>query len=141
MNTKIFRTYTELNSMKTFDERFKYLYLGGHVGKETFGFDRWLNQRFYRSQEWKRIRDIVILRDYGCDLGVEGREIYGNPIIHHMNPISEKDLIERSDLLLNPEYLITVSHQTHNALHYGVRDSDIFFSKERTKNDTCPWKQ
>ena len=127
--------------MKTFDERFKYLYLGGHVGKETFGFDRWLNQRFYRSQEWKRIRDIVILRDYGCDLGVEGRGIYGNPIIHHMNPISEKDLIERSDLLLNPEYLITVSHQTHNALHYGVKDSDIFFSKERTKNDTCPWKQ
>lgn len=143
MKTKTitFRTYTELSRLKTFDERFEYLYLGGHVGKETFGFDRWLNQRFYTSKEWKRIRDIVLLRDYGCDLGIEGREIFGKPFIHHMNPLKEEDLIRRTDLLSNPEYLITTSFQTHNAIHYGVKDSKLLFVTERTKNDTCPWKQ
>lgn len=128
--------------MKTFEERFEYLKLSGSVGRETFGFDRYLNQAFYRSKEWKAIRDKVIVRDSGCDLGIEGRDIYGKILIHHMNPISQEDIANRAITLLNPEYLISVSYDTHNAIHYG--DSSFLDRNtivERTQNDTCPWKK
>ena len=136
----IIRTYNELMLLPTFEERFEYLKLSGRVGKETFGFDRWLNQKFYRSAEWKHLRDQVIIRDNGCDLGVEGREIYGKILIHHMNPISKKDILERTDLLLNPMYLISVTKQTHDAIHYS--DDSILMKDPivRSKNDTCPWR-
>ena len=138
----MFRTYTELSKLKTFEERFEYLRLDGQVGKETFGFDRIFNQIFYRSVEWKRVRDQVIIRDCGCDLGVLGHEIYGQRIlIHHMNPISLEDLERRSEILMNPEYLITTIHNTHQAVHYGDADLLIKLPRERTKNDTCPWKR
>ena len=136
----IIRTYNELMLLPTFKERFEYLKLSGRVGEETFGFDRWLNQKFYRSAEWKHIRDLVIIRDNGCDLGVEGREIYGKILIHHMNPITKKDILERTDLLLNPKYLISVTKQTHDAIHYS--DESILMNDPiaRSKNDTCPWR-
>lgn len=136
------RTYTELSKLKTFEERFNYLRLDGAVGRDTFGFDRIFNQKFYRSKEWKSIRDSVIIRDNGCDLGIEGHEIYGHRIIiHHLNPISLEDLEQRTDLLLNPEYLITTIHITHNAIHYGDENLLIRAPVERTKNDTCPWRR
>lgn len=136
------RSYTELSQLKTFDERFQYLQLNGRVGRDTFGFDRIFNQRFYRSQEWKTLRDFVIVRDNGCDLGVEGHEIYGSRIvIHHMNPISLEDIEKSSSFLLNPEYLITTIHRTHNAIHYGDESLLIRDPIERTKNDTCPWRR
>lgn len=136
----IIRTYNELMLLSTFEERFEYLKLSGRVGEETFGFDRWLNQKFYRSAEWKHLRDQVIIRDNGCDLGVEGREIYGKILIHHMNPITKKDILERTDLLLNPMYLISVTKQTHDAIHYS--DDSILMKDPivRSRNDTCPWR-
>lgn len=134
------KTYSELITLPTFEERFRYLQLNGTVGKDTFGFDRYLNQKFYRSPEWKRIRDEVIIRDNGCDLGVEDRPIYGKILIHHMNPITEEDIYRLSDMLLNPEYLISVAHPTHNAIHYGNEDLIVKAPIVRTKNDTCPWK-
>lgn len=136
------KTYTELSKLKTFEERFEYLRLNGRVGKETFGFDRIFNQEFYRSVEWKRVRDQVIIRDNGCDLGVPGHDIYYQRIIiHHMNPISLEDIERRSDILMNPEYLITTIHNTHQAIHYGDESLLIKLPRERTKNDTCPWKR
>lgn len=148
----IIRTYSELRTLKTFEERFRYLRLNGTVGKETFGFDRLFNQKFYTSKEWLRMRDKIIVRDNGCDLGVEGHEIgewqdekgiwHREPIyIHHMNPISLNDIMYSTEYLLNPEYLILTTHPTHNAIHYG--DSELLFKGpvERTKNDTCPWRQ
>lgn len=134
------KTYSELITLPTFEERFEYLRLDGTVGESTFGFDRYLNQIFYRSQKWKDIRDWVIIRDNGCDLGVEGFEIYGRIIIHHMNPISLQDIERESDLLLNPEYLICTVHNTHNAIHYGDASLLPLAPIERSKNDTCPWK-
>lgn len=136
----IIRTYNELMLLPTFEERFEYLKLSGRVGEETFGFDRWLNQKFYRSAEWKHMRDQVIIRDNGCDLGVEGREIYGKILIHHMNPITKKDILDRTDLLLNPMYLISVTKQTHDAIHYS--DESILMNDliVRSRNDTCPWR-
>ena len=136
----IIRTYNELMLLPTFEERFEYLKLSGRVGEETFGFDRWLNQKFYRSTEWKHLRDQVIIRDNGCDLGVEGREIYGKILIHHMNPITKKDILDRTDLLLNPMYLISVTKQTHDAIHYS--DDSILMKDPivRSRNDTCPWR-
>lgn len=134
------RTYSELITLPTFEERYKYLKLDGIVGEETFGFDRYLNQIFYKSKEWRSIRDYVITRDNGCDLGVEGHEIFGKILIHHMNPISKNDILERSDLLLNPEYLICTIKNTHDAIHYGDENLLIITPPERTKNDTCPWK-
>ena len=134
------RTYSELCQLSTFEDRFDYLRLNGSVGKDTFGFDRYLNQQFYRSSEWKRIRDRVILRDNGCDLGVDGYEIRGRILIHHINPISVEDIHTMSDLLMNPEYLICVSHRTHNAIHYGDESLIITAPIERTQNDTCPWR-
>jgi hypothetical protein len=136
----IIRTYSELSKLQTFDERYKYLQLNGAVGKETFGFDRYLNQIFYKSQEWKSIRDFVIVRDNGCDLGVEGYEIQGRILIHHMNPILPKDIETQSELLLNPEYLISTILSTHNAIHYGDISLLARAPIERSKNDTCPWR-
>ena len=134
------RTYSELITLPTFEERYKYLKLDGIVGEETFGFDRYLSQIFYKSKEWRSIRDYVITRDNGCDLGIEGHEIFGKILIHHMNPISKNDILERSDLLLNPEYLICTIKNTHDAIHYGDENLLIITPPERTKNDTCPWK-
>lgn len=135
------RTYSELITIPTFEERFKYLQLGGLVGEETFGFDRYLNQNFYRSQEWKSIRDHVIIRDNGCDLAMDGYEIHGRIYIHHMNPITVQDIIKQSDYLLNPDFLITVTHYTHNAIHYGDESLLVTAPVERSRNDTCPWKK
>lgn len=134
------KTYSELITIPTFEERYRYLQLKGVVGKDTFGFDRYLNQKFYRSAEWKRIRDFVIIRDNGCDLGIEDRVIHGKILIHHMNPITEKDIYNLSDILLDPEYLISVTHSTHNAIHYGDEDLIIKAPVVRSKYDTCPWK-
>lgn len=139
-NTTTIRSYSRLIKLQTFEERFDYLKLDGVVGEDTFGFDRYLNQQFYRSREWKRIRDQVILRDNGCDLGVDGYEIHGRVLIHHMNPISIDDIHTMSDFLMNPEYLICVTHRTHNAIHYGDKNLIITEPIERIKNDTCPWK-
>lgn len=136
------RTYSELMKLPTFEERYEYLKLGGAVGEETFGFDRYLNQVFYKSEEWKSVRNYVITRDKGCDLGVEDREIVGDRIlVHHMNPITKEDILKRSDILLNPEYLITTVKNTHDAIHYG--DSELLYQEpvERFKNDTCPWRR
>ena len=138
---RIIRSYSELRRITTFKERYKYLQLGGIVGKDTFGFDRYLNQIFYRSQKWRSIRDQVIIRDNGCDLGEEGYDIYGRILIHHMNPITLEDIEKESDFLLNPEYLICTTHNTHNAIHYGDEKLLITAPIERTKNDTCPWRQ
>lgn len=136
------RTYSELSRLKSFKERFEYLRLNGKVGEETFGFDRYLNQIFYKSPEWRSVRDFVILRDNGCDLGVEGYEIQGRGIlIHHMNPITMEDILQRSDFLLNPEYLITTVGTTHNAIHYGNDSLLATAPIERTKYDTCPWRR
>lgn len=134
------RTYSELVLLPTFEERFKYLQLNGRVGDDTFGFDRYINQNFYRSAEWKRIRDQIIIRDNGCDLAFEGYEIYGRILIHHMNPITISDIKFSTEYLMNPEYLICVTHNTHNAIHYGDEKQIITGPIVRTKNDTCPWK-
>lgn len=136
------RSYRELAQLSTFEKRFNYLKLDGQVGKDTFGFDRIFNQRFYRSKEWKALRDFVILRDNGCDLGVEGHEIYGQRIlIHHLNPISIEDIESHSEFLMNPEYLITTIHNTHNAIHYGDAGQIVTGPVTRSMNDTCPWKK
>lgn len=134
------RTYSELIALPTFEERYRYLKLNGSVGKDTFGFDRYINQKFYRSKEWKHIRDQVIVRDNGCDLGVEGYEIHGRIYIHHMNPILLQDVLDQTEFLLNPDFLITTTLRTHNAIHYGDEDLLLLAPVERTKNDTCPWK-
>lgn len=135
------RTYSELVTLPTFEERYEYLRLGGRIGEETFGFDRWLNQRFYNDREWRTIRDEVIIRDNGCDLGIDGREIYSRIIIHHMNPITMEDILNRTKYLLDPEYLICTIKRTHDAIHYGDRSLLMLDPIVRTKNDTCPWKQ
>ena len=139
----IIRTYTELIQLPTFEERYNYLRLGGRIGEDTFGFDRYLNQLFYKSDEWRSIRDYVIVRDNGCDLGIEGRDIPdGIPIlIHHMNPIAVRDILDRSEYLLNPEYLICTVKRTHDAIHYGSELSLLTIPPERTQFDTCPWKR
>ena len=135
------KTYSELITIPTFEERYRYLRLTGRVGEETFVFDRYLNQIFYNSREWKDIRDYVIVRDGGCDLGIADREIFGKILIHHMNPIRQEDILRRSKFLLDPEYLISTVHNTHNAIHYGDESLLILTPIERTKNDTCPWRQ
>lgn len=135
------RTYTELLRLQTFDERFKYLMLKGRVGIETFGYDRYLNQALYRSPDWKRVRDQIIIRDNGCDLGLEDYPISGNVLIHHMNPITIDDVLNSDSDIFNPEYLICVSHKTHNALHYGYEEyPDSLKLTERKPNDTIPWR-
>lgn len=138
----IIRTYSELIALPTFEERYKYLRIGGKVGEETFGFDRYLNQAFYKTDEWLSVRDYVIIRDQGCDLGILDREIPEGVriLVHHMNPITIKDIINRSKYLLNPEYLITTIKNTHDAIHYGDESLLITAPIERTKYDTCPWR-
>jgi hypothetical protein len=134
----IIRTYDELIQLRTFDERYEYLKLNGRVADLTFGFDRYLNQVFYKSPIWLKTRRDIIVRDTGCDLGLDGYEIYSKIIIHHMNPIKVQDIIDRSDYLLNPNYLISTCLNTHNAIHYGDRSPNII--TERSRGDTCPWK-
>lgn len=140
------RTYSELITLPTFIERYRYLRLGGKVGEETFGFDRYLNQLFYKSEEWRSIRDQVIIRDTGngdyCrDLGMEGYDIHGRILVHHMNPITMDDILQRSEFLLNPEYLICTIKSTHDAIHYGDENLLITEPVERKMNDTCPWRR
>jgi hypothetical protein len=133
------RNYSELRQRTTFEERFEYLSLGGAVGVATFGFDRWINQHFYRSREWRMARDAVIVRDNGCDLGVVGRDIRANVLVHHMNPVSPQDLINGEEWVLDPEYLITTTHQTHNAIHYGDFSLIPREPVERRPGDTKLW--
>jgi hypothetical protein len=139
---KVIRTYSELSELQTYEERFEYLSLNGRVGEDTFGFDRYLNQQLYKSKEWKSVRDEVIIRDNGCDLGMEDYDIFGTIHVHHMNPLTSDDIINSTEYLLNPEYLICVSIDTHNAIHYGTKD---YVNKNklvtRKPNDHCPWKK
>lgn len=142
LNQMIIRTYSELITLPTFEERFRYLKLDGRVGEDTFGFDRYLNQEFYqRDREWRRIRDYVIIRDLGCDLGIQDREIMGKILVHHMNPITKEDILRRSAYLLDPEYLICTMKSTHDAIHYGDEHLLIKNPVERRANDTCPWRR
>ena len=134
------KTYSELITIPTFEERFEYLQLKGSVGKDTFGYDRYLNQVLYRSSEWKRLRNQIIIRDGGCDLACDGYDIYDKVLIHHLNPITVEDVLTRSRKVFDPDNLVCVSHSTHNAIHYG--DMDLLVTRPiiRTKNDTCPWR-
>lgn len=144
MSMKI-RTYSEMIKLPTYKERYEYLKIGGVVGKETFGLDRFVNQQFYKSRIWQRVRDEVILRDtigdYCCDLGIPGHEIHGRIIIHHMNPILLEDILDLTDILLNPDMLISTIHNTHNAIHYGDESLLIDEPVVRRPNDTCPWRR
>lgn len=139
-NNKI-RTYSELIKMDNILDRYEYLRLDSSVGRATFGYDRWLNQQFYKSDEWKHVRDQIILRDEGNDLGVKGFEIPGKVLIHHMNPIEKSDILNITEWLLNPEYLICVSHDMHNAIHYRKAMPYGYVLQERQANDTCPWRR
>lgn len=134
------RRYSELIKLPTFEERFEYLRLDGQVGVDTFGSDRYLNQIFYKSPEWKKIRDEIIIRDQCCDLAMSGYDIHGPVLIHHLNPITKEDILSGTDLLLNPEYLVCTIQSTHNAIHYGDVNLLITNPIERKPNDTCPWK-
>lgn len=133
------RTYTELRQLKTFEERFRYLALRGKVGASTFGADRYINQAFYTSKQWKRIRDLVIIRDRGCDLGSPEREVHSNLTIHHMNPMTVADIAHGDESILDPEFLIATTHGTHNAIHYGDERLLPHFIVERTPGDTKLW--
>ena len=133
------KCYSELITLPTFEERFNYLKLNGTVGKDTFGYDRYLNQILYKSQKWLSTRDIVIIRDNGCDLACEGYEIRGRILIHHINPITVEDILNENPIIFDPENLITTIHNTHNAIHYGDESLIIKGPIERTKNDTIPW--
>lgn len=137
--TSMIRTYEELIQHDTFEERFEYLSLQGNVGRSTFGFDRYLNQGFYRSNEWRQLRNYVILRDDGCDLGIEGFEIHGRLLIHHMNPVTPNDIRRKDMSLLDPEFLITTTHRTHNAIHYGDKSLLAQPLIERKRGDTRLW--
>ena len=133
------RTYTELERLPSLEERFEYLKLQGEVGQETFGFDRYINQRFYRSLEWLRTRDYVIVRDQGCDLADQNYEIKGRILIHHMNPVTRQDLEEEPERVLDPNFLVCVSLTTHNAIHFSDKTLLPALPITRTKFDTCPW--
>jgi len=135
------KTYSELIQLPSLVERFNYLKLGGLVGQETFGFERYLNQTFYHTEIWKRVRNSVIVRDNGCEFGLANYPIAGRIIVHHMNPVDSDDIIYQREILLNPEFLICVGDRTHNAIHYGSFDLLPQDPIERKKNDTCPWKQ
>ena len=135
------RTYSELIKIPTFLDRFRYLQLGGQVGVETFGYDRYLNQMLYRTTEWKRFRNEIIIRDNGCDLACEGYEIVGKILIHHINPISVEDVLQRDQKVFDPENVISTTLNTHNAIHYGDESLLITEPIERKTNDTCPWRR
>ncbi len=133
------KTYSELIRLLTFEERLAYLCLNGIVGEETFGFERYLNQAFYKSKKWLTVRSKIIVRDNGCDLGIEGYDIFDKVYIHHLNPINTNDIKNQSAFLLNPEYLICTSKRKHDAIHYGINKLHKNTLKERYKNDMCPW--
>lgn len=135
------RSYSELITIPTYEDRFHYLQLNGAVGKDTFGYDRYLNQILYNSKEWKRFRDEIIIRDNGCDLAFEGYDIHGRILVHHINPITVDDVVNRNPIVFDPENVICVTHNTHNAIHYGDESLLITAPVERTKHDTCPWKK
>lgn len=135
------KRYSELIQLETFEERFQYLKIGGTVGQATFGYERYLNQLLYNSDEWKRIRREVIIRDNGCDLGCDGYTLHGKILVHHMNPITIDDIKERNPRVFDLENLICTSHNTHNAIHYGDEHLLIKAPIERTKNDMCPWRK
>ena len=135
------KTYSEVIQLPTFLDRYRYLRIGGRVGVETFGYDRYLNQTLYRTPEWKRFRREIILRDNGCDLGCEGYEIVGNILVHHIEPITVEDVLKRDPKIFDPDNAISTSLNTHNAIHYGDESLLITEPLERTKNDTCPWKR
>ena len=135
------RTYTELISLPTLEERFRYLKLDGKIGEATFGFQRWLNQEFYHSSEWLSFRDDVIIRDNGCDLGIAGHEIFGPVLIHHINPITYEDIINRNPCVFDLENVICTQLKTHNAIHYGDESILILKPVQRSRNDTCPWRK
>ena len=137
--TMMTKSYSELRQLKTFEERFDYLKLPGSVGYPTFGFDRYLNQRFYGSSEWQQLRQYIIARDLGCDLGVEGYDIHARILIHHMNPISPENLKHSDDLVLDPDNLITTTHGSHNAIHYGSASNLPKLPPDRRPGDTIPW--
>lgn len=134
------RTYSEMIKLPTFEERYRYLALHGSVGADTFGFDRYLNQKFYNTQEWRSFRNSIVLRDDGCDLGMPDKLIHGRIYIHHIVPITKDDVINRSPSLFDPNNVVCCSFETHNAIHYGYETSMPMKSVERTANDTCPWK-
>lgn len=140
VKTAMIRTYSELIKLDTFEARYRYLKIGGRVGEETFGYERYLNQILYRSQRWKSVRNKVIIRDCGCDLGVEGYDIPGRILVHHMNPITIDDIEQNLDIVFDPEFLISTTHNTHNAIHYGDESLLILAPVARTLHDTCPWK-
>lgn len=133
------RRYSDLKNSDTFEERFAYLKLDASIGAATFGFDRYMNQQFYRSPEWKRMRNVVILRDNGCDLGIPGFEIHHEILIHHMNPVTRDDILNREDWILDPEYLITTTMRTHNAIHFGGNDPYPRVTTDRSPGDTRLW--
>lgn len=135
----LIKTYSELSKLQTFDDRFDYLRLGGSVGQATFGFDRYINQQFYTSRQWKDVRNHVIVRDNGCDLGVIGYEIHVGILIHHINPMVPDDIIHAEEWILDPEFLITTTHNTHNAIHYGDKSLIPKVVTERTPGDTKLW--
>lgn len=141
MTMKMIKTYSEMILLPTFIERFKYLQIGGIVGAETFGFDRYLNQSLYRTTEWKRFRREIIVRDNGCDLGCNDRAIYGKILIHHINPLTVDDIVNRHVKVFDHENVICVSLDTHNAIHYGDEDLLMLGPIERVPNDTCPWRK
>ena len=136
----MFRTYTELSKFETFEERFEYLKLNGVVGVQTFGSSRQLNQALYQSYEWRQIRDRIIYRDNGCDLGVEGHELFEQVYIHHLNPITKQQILDRDPILFDPENLITVSYQTHQAIHYSNESILLLDPVDRFANDVAPWR-
>ena len=138
---RIIKTYSELITLPTFEERFEYLKLGGKVGRETFGYDRYLNQMLYKLPDWLSVRDEVIVRDNGCDLGVLGREVYGRILVHHMNPITVEDILNRNPAIFDPEFLISTTKNTHDAIHYSDESLLVKDPIVRSKNDTCPWRQ
>lgn len=140
MMNGMIKSYSEMITLPTFEERFEYLRLKGYVGKDTFGHDRYLNQILYNSKEWKSTRNKIIIRDNGCDLACEGFEIHGQVLIHHINPISVEDIVNRNPIVFDPENLITTVHNTHNAIHYGDGSLLITTPVERSKNDTIPWR-
>lgn len=134
------RTYSELITIPTFEERYNYLKLNGIVGKETFGYDRYLNQLLYRSSDWRSFRDRIIIRDNGCDLACEGFELQSRIIIHHIDPITVEDIINKHPKVFDPENVVSTSHNTHLAIHYGDKNLISIGPINRYKNDTCPWK-
>lgn len=141
MNQKTIKTYSELCKLQTFEERYEYLKIGGIVGEDTFGSERYINQMLYKMPEWRKTRRDVIIRDKGNDLGMDGYEIVGKVMVHHINPITVDDIINRLDYVLDPEYLISSSFMTHQAIHYGSKDLLPEEPIERFKNDTCPWRK